>query len=128
MVNALKCVMGCSPSYPITRSPIIFEPNAYFDITGKTYVPMVTFILPKNSCSMNSCDTHKIAQLPEMMIHLLVTFFPFDVFNYFVFANLANHTQKHRLWSILHSLLKLIFFFFTIGGKVFPFFRLADNP
>ena len=119
--------MGCSPSYPVTRSPIIFEPNAYFDITGKTYVPIVTFILPKNSCSMISCDTHKIAQLPEMMIHLLVTFFRFAVFNYFVFVSFAYHTQKDHLWSIIHSLLKLIFFL-TIGGKVFPFFRLADNP
>ncbi|XP_078361341.1 uncharacterized protein LOC144645661 [Oculina patagonica] len=26
--------MGCAPSYPITRSPIIYEPNAYFNITG----------------------------------------------------------------------------------------------
>ena len=35
LVNALTCSMGCAPSYPITRSPIIYEPNAYFNITGK---------------------------------------------------------------------------------------------
>jgi len=35
VVNAIKCGMGSAASYPITKSPIIYEPNAYFDITGK---------------------------------------------------------------------------------------------
>ena len=89
MVNALKCGMGIAPSYPITRSPIIFEPNSYFNITGKTCVSIVTFISTstKNSCSMDSRNTQKIAQLPKMMIHFLLTFFPFAVFNDFLFSS-----------------------------------------
>ncbi|XP_074637104.1 uncharacterized protein LOC141895222 [Acropora palmata] len=26
--------MGCSPSHPITRSPIIYEPNSFYSVTG----------------------------------------------------------------------------------------------
>ena len=119
--------MGIAPSYPITRSPIIFEPNAYFNITGKTCVSIVTFVSTstKTSCSMDSCNTKKIAQLPKIMTDsLLGNAFSICCFQWFFIFQLSLSYTKALCLGCNPFAFKIVFFF-TGSIKVFPFFRFV---